>query len=160
MRAVWHFSFTVSDLDKAVEFYTDALGCVCVHRQEQSNAYTRSLVGYPDAQLRVAQIRIGDTPTTSGHHLELVQYLTPRGTRGDINISNPGAAHLAFAVADLNAEYDRLRKLGVRFFSQPNVITAGINAGGAAVYFYGPDDIVHELVQPPTRLAIPEPGSA
>jgi catechol 2,3-dioxygenase-like lactoylglutathione lyase family enzyme len=72
--------------------------------------------------------------------------------RGDTGIANPGAAHLAFAVGDLNAEYTRLSGLGVRFFSPPNEITDGVNAGGAAVYFYGPDDIVHELVQPPPRM--------
>lgn len=151
MYQVWHFSFTVSDLDAAVDFYVDTLGCTCVHRQEGDNAYTRQLVGYPDAHIRVAQIRIGATAGPSGHDLELVEYLSPAGTRGDINISNPGAAHLAFAVDDLDAEYARLRGLGVRFFSTPARITEGVNAGGAAVYFHGPDDIVHELVEPPPR---------
>lgn len=149
MLAVWHFSFTVSDLDAAVDFYVNLLGCTCVHRQEQANDYTRRLVGYPDAHLRVAQIKIGDRASVSSHDLELVQYVAPEGTRGDINIANPGAAHLAFAVDDLDAEYDRLSAHGVRFFSTPNRITAGVNKGGAAVYFHGPDDIVHELVQPP-----------
>jgi lactoylglutathione lyase len=148
---LWHFSFTVSDLDEAVAFYVDTMGCVCVHRQEGANAYTRRLVGYPDAHIRVAQIRIGDQAGVSGHQLELVQYLTPTGHRGDINIANPGAAHLAFAVDDLDAEYSRLQARGVRFFSTPNRITEGVNTGGAAVYFHGPDDIVHELVQPPPR---------
>lgn len=147
----WHFSFTVSDLDEAVAFYVDKLGCTCVHRQEQSNAYTRRLVGYPDAHLRIAQIRIGSATGRSGHHLELVEYLVPQGDRGDRNICNPGAAHLAFRVEDLRAEYERLSGLGVRFFSPPNEITAGVNAGGLAVYFHGPDDIVHEMVQAPSE---------
>ena len=86
-----------------------------------------------------------------GHHLELVEYLTPSGERGDVGIANPGAAHLAFAVDDLDAEHARLSTAGVRFFSTPNEITEGVNAGGKAVYFHGPDDIVHELVQPPQR---------
>lgn len=149
MVALWHFSFTVSDLDAAVDFYVNTLGLTCVHRQEQDNAYTRNLVGYPDAHLRVAQIRIGDEQSVSGHQIELVQYLSPRGERGDPAIANPGAGHLALAVSDIDAEYVRLTAQGVRFFSPPNRITDGINAGGAAVYFYGPDDIVHELVQPP-----------
>jgi lactoylglutathione lyase len=148
----WHFSFTVSDLDAAVAFYVDALGCTFVQQQEQDNAYTRRLVGYPDAHLRIAQIRIGSRPGLSGHDLELVQYLAPPGSRGDTNISNPGASHLAFAVSDLQSEYARLTGLGVRFFSEPNEITTGVNRGGSAVYFYGPDDIVHELVQPPPHV--------
>jgi lactoylglutathione lyase len=151
MLGLWHFSFTVSDLDEAIDFYVDVLGCTLVHRQAQDNEYTRSLVGYPNADLRIAQIRIGDGGSLSTHDLELVQYLTPRGERGDTNICNPGAAHLAFAVEDLPSEYERLTARGIKFFSAPNQITAGVNAGGAAVYFYGPDDIVHEMVQPPRR---------
>lgn len=148
----WHFSFTVSDLAVAVRFYVDLLGCDLVKEQEQNNAYTRRLVGYPDAHLRIAQIRIGGSAGTSGHHLELVEYLTPSGERGDVGIANPGAAHLAFAVDDLDAEHARLSAAGVRFFSTPNEITEGVNVGGKAVYFHGPDDIVHELVQPPHRV--------
>jgi len=151
VNEVWHFSFTVSDLDAAVAFYVDLLGCTLILEQESDNAYTRSLVGYPNAHLRIAQIRIGEAPATSTHHLELVQYLLPQGHRGDTNIANPGAAHLAFTVADLDAECARLAAHSVRFFSEPNEITHGVNRGGKAVYFYGPDDIVHELVQPPTR---------
>lgn len=151
---LWHFSFTVSDVDAAVGFYVHLLGGELVQEQEQDNAYTRSLVGYPDAHLRVAQIRFPSAAGISGHHLEVVQYLRPLGDRGDRNICNPGAAHLAFAVDDLDSEYDRLRNAGVEFFSPPNEITAGVNEGGKAVYFSGPDDIVHELVQPPPhRLA-------
>ena len=153
---LWHFSFTVSDVQAAVRFYVEILGCELVKEQEQDNAYTRSLVGYPDAHLRVAQIRFPSPLGISSHHLELVQYVSPQGHRGDRNICNPAAAHLAFAVDDLDAEYERLSHAGVRFFSAPNEITAGVNKGGKAVYFWGPDDIVHELVQPP-HAPIPQP---
>lgn len=147
---MWHFSFTVSNLDAAVDFYTQLLQFECIHRQEGDNAYTRRLVGYPDAHLLVAQLVIPNQPLgPSSHHLELVQYLTPKGTRGDRNICNPGAAHLALGVDDIHAEHRRLAAHGVQFFSEPNLITAGVNTGGYCVYFYGFDNIVHELVQPP-----------
>jgi catechol 2,3-dioxygenase-like lactoylglutathione lyase family enzyme len=150
MYGVWHWSFTVSDLDAAVEFYTTLLGFECIHRQRQSNEYTRRLVGYPDADLRVAQLRIpGARRSITSHDLELVEYVAPRGTRQDPGICHPGAAHLALTVGDIAERYDRLLAAGVRFFSEPNLITAGVNEGGFTVYFYGPDQIVHELVQPP-----------
>jgi len=150
MFGVWHFSFTVSDLDGAVDFYTRLLGFDCVHKQEQANEYTQRLVGYPDAQLRVAQLVIPGQPRgLSTHDLELVQYVRPLGSRGDHNICNPGQAHLALAVEDVHARYEALSREGVEFFSEPNHITAGVNAGGYTVYFYGFDKLVHELVQPP-----------
>jgi catechol 2,3-dioxygenase-like lactoylglutathione lyase family enzyme len=147
---IWHFSFTVSELDDAVDFYTDLLGFECIHRQEQDNEYTRRLVGYPDAHLRIAQLVVPGQPRgLSTHDLELVQFLSPIGERGDHNICNPGQAHLALTVEDLAAEYERLSQAGVEFFSEPNRITAGVNEGGGTVYFYGFDRLVHELVQPP-----------
>lgn len=149
---LWHFSFTVSDLDDAIKFYVDLLGCEFVKAQEQDNDYTRRLVGYPDAHLRVAQIRFPAPLGVSGHHLELVQYLKPRKDRRETEIASPGAPHLAFIVDDLDAEYARLTAAGVRFFSLPNEITEGANKGGKTVYFRGPDEIVHELVQPPRHL--------
>lgn len=150
MLGVWHFSFTVSDIDGAVDFYTRLLGFELVHLQQQSNEYTRRLVGYPDADLRVAQLAVPGQPRgLSTHDLELVQYVSPRGERGDDNIKNPGQGHLALCIEDMAAEYARLMESGVEFFSEPNHITSGINEGGYTVYFWGFDRIVHELVQPP-----------
>lgn len=147
---VWHFSFTVSDLDRSIAFYRDLLGLELIHTQEQANEYTRRLVGYPDAHLRVAQFVIPGQPRgISTHDLELVEYVTPKGQRGDINICNPGAGHLAFTVDDIHERYERLRAAGVHFFSPPNAITAGVNLGGYTCYFHDPDQIVLEMVQPP-----------
>lgn len=152
MLGIWHFSFTVSNLDEAVDFYTRLLGFECIHVQHQANDYTRRLVGYADADLRVAQLVIPGQPHgLSTHDLELVQYVMPRGSRGDYNICNPGQAHLAITVENIMAEYERLRAAGVGFFSTPNLITAGVNVGGYTVYFYGVDHLVHELVQPPAQ---------
>lgn len=161
---VWHFSFTVSDLDESIDFYTRQLDFELIHTQEQSNEYTRKLVGYADAHLRIAQLVVPGQPRgLSTHDLELVQYVTPQGTRGDANICNPGAAHLAIAVDDIHEKYKRLTAAGSRFYSPPNAITAGINEGGFTCYFEDPDQIVLEMVQPPahrlTRISVPSDRS-
>ena len=113
------------------------------------------MVGYPDARLRVAQLAVDGQPRAiSTHDLELVEYVSPVGARGDTDICNPGAAHLAITVDDIHDRYRRLVTAGVAFVSPPNEITAGVNQGGFACYFRDPDDIVLELLQPPpTRLA-------
>ena len=152
LYGVWHFSFTVADIERSIGFYRDLLGFTLVHTQEQSNDYTRRLVGYPDAHLKVAQFALpGQARGISTHDLELVEYVLPRGTRGDINIYNPGAAHLAMCVDDIQARYERFTAAGVQFVSPPNAITAGINEGGFTCYFRDPDQIVLEMVQPPRQ---------
>ena len=57
-QAVWHFSFTVSDLGRSIEFYRDLLGMELVAEQRQANEYTRRLVGFADADLAIAQLRV------------------------------------------------------------------------------------------------------
>lgn len=147
---IWHFSFTVSDLDAAIAFYRDLLGFELIHRQRQDNDYTRRLVGYPDAVLEVAQLAApGEPRGLSTHDLELVRYLAPDGRAITREIRDPGQAHLAIAVDDADATHARLAAAGIRFVTPPNAITAGVNTGGKACYFFGPDDIVHELLEPP-----------
>jgi catechol 2,3-dioxygenase-like lactoylglutathione lyase family enzyme len=153
LHGVWHFSFTVADLDRSIAFYRDLLEFELVHTQEQANDYTRRLVGYPDAHLRVAQFAVPGQPRRiSSHDLELVQYVSPRGERGSREICNPGAAHMAITVDDIHERYERFVAAGVEFVSPPNAIEAGVNLGGFTCYFRDPDDIVLELVQPPRFL--------
>lgn len=154
MASIWHTGFHVADLDRSVAFYRDLLGMELVHTQVQSNEYTRALVGYPDADLRIAQLAVRGRPRQlSSHDLELVEYVVPRGSRQDPARHHPGSGHLAFAVTDIDAEHRRLVEAGVRFVSPPNRITAGVNSGGAACYFLDPDEITLELVQPPPDRA-------
>lgn len=155
LTGVWHFSFTVSNLEQSISFYRDILGMELVHTQEQSNPYTRKLVGYPDAHLRVAQLKTpAGTCSPSTHMLELVEYVAPPGTKIDASTCNVGTAHLAFVVDDIFAAYQAWRQQGVRFKSDPVAIEEGVNRGGYTVYFLDPDDITLEIVQPPPhRLA-------
>jgi len=149
-RAVWHTSFTVTDLERSERFYVDGLGLAVVHRQEQEGGYTSRLVGYPDAHLLVIQLAIPGAPTgPSGHHVELVQYLHPPGDAQQLRTCDPGTAHLAFVVDDIYAAAERLQTAGADFVSAPNRIDSGVNAGGAACYFRDPDGVTLEIVQPP-----------
>jgi catechol 2,3-dioxygenase-like lactoylglutathione lyase family enzyme len=154
--AIWHTSFTVADIERSIRFYRDELGLELVTEQEQANEYTRTFVGYPDAHLKVAQFAIGSPEQPrSGHVIELVQYLAPRGEPVHPERYQPGAAHLAFQVSDTRALYERLVARGVPFISEPVAITAGVNAGGATVYLEDPDGNTLEFVTAPPR---PEDG--
>jgi catechol 2,3-dioxygenase-like lactoylglutathione lyase family enzyme len=148
---LWHAAFTVSDLDRSVAFY-EQLGLRLRHRQHQVNAYTRELVGYPDAELEVAWLELpGGTTARSGHVLELIEYRHPTGEPIRSERYQPGAPHLAFEVDDLRSEHTRLAAAGVAFVSQPVDITAGANAGGLTVYLLDPDGITLELLEAPAR---------
>ncbi len=148
---LWHVSFTVSNLERSVEWYTRVLGLEFVRGQVQDNAYTRALVGFPDARLKVAQLRVPHlTIPVSRHHIELVEYEQPRGAVVPLQTNSPGVGHWAFIVSDIHAEVARLKALGVQFKSAaPNAIAEGVNRGGFTIYFLDPDGITLELMQPP-----------
>lgn len=152
---VLHFSFTVSDIERSIEWYTRVLGLELVHRQRQDNEYTQKLVGIPGAVLEVAQFAVpGVPPARSTHMLELVQYLTPHGRDlGDLATNSVGCAHLALLVDDIHERHERMVEQGVVFRNPPVAITAGANRGGFACYFHDPDGITLELLQPsPERV--------
>lgn len=98
-------------------------------------------------------LAVPDRPASalSFHDVELVEYLDPRGVPSSARRCDPGTAHLAFAVSDIEAVHARLLAHGVDFVSPPAHITAGVNTGGACCYFLDPDGHTLELVQPPAK---------
>lgn len=150
IQGFWHVSFTVSNLERSVQWYTEVLGLEYVRGQVQANAYTSKLVGFPGIHLKVAQLRVpGLLVPRSLHHIELVEYVNPRGVDIPLDTNRTGVGHWAFQVDDMMTEYARMKALGVNFKSEPNYIAEGVNKGGYAVYFTDPDGITLELVQPP-----------
>jgi lactoylglutathione lyase len=141
-----HTGYTVSDLDRSVAFYRDQLGCEVIAMQEKEGGYLAEIVGYPDAHVRMAHLRLAGCE----HVIELFEYLAPPGGRADIEPRNVGSSHMCFIVDDLLALYELLRKHGVTSFVSPPVeVDTGINRGGLALYLRDPDGITVELFQPP-----------
>jgi len=145
-RGLHHTCYTVSDLDRSVAFYRDVLGCEVMAEQEKEGGYLAAIVGYPDAHVRMAHLRVPGAE----HVIELFEYLAPVGTRADVEPRNVGASHLCFLVEDLPALYEQLREQGVDSFVSPPVeVDTGVNKGGYALYLRDPDGISVELFQPP-----------
>ena len=147
-RRIDHVILYVADLDRAVAFYRDVIGCELVATQEKEGGYLAAIVGYPDAHVRMAHLRV-----PGGEHvLELFEYLAPAGSRADVEPRNVGASHLCLVVDDLRALYERLRERGVDSFVSPPIdVDTGINTGGRGLYLRDPDGITVELFQPPAR---------
>jgi catechol 2,3-dioxygenase-like lactoylglutathione lyase family enzyme len=139
----------VSNLERSIDFYCNLVGMKLIGTQVHDQPYTSVQVGFPNTVLKAARLTIeGIAPVRSGHLLELIEYVNPRGEPTDTTTNRPGAAHLAFQVDDLPAAYQRMKSQGVRFKSEPVKIMAGPNEGGWTIYFLDPDDITLEMVQP------------
>ena len=101
------------------------------------------LVGIPGARLKITGL---DIP---GLHLDLIEYIEPKGAAAAGPTSDVGNVHLGYTVDDLWAAYRSLSAAGVRFKSEPVSPTTGPNKGGWAVYFVDPDGVTLEMIQRP-----------
>jgi catechol 2,3-dioxygenase-like lactoylglutathione lyase family enzyme len=147
LERIHHTSFTITNLDRSLEFYRDLLGCEVLATQEKQGGYLAAIVGDPSTHIRMAHLRVPG----SEHIIELFEYVAPEGTRADVRPWNVGASHICFVVDDLPAFYDHLVGQGVASFVSPPVeVDTGVNAGGYALYLHDPDGLTVELFQPPT----------
>jgi len=138
-----HMGLQVADLDRSIAFYRDVLGFAVVFRWNPQAEYIRELVGYPDADIHAVILRLPATDVA----LELLEYRNVEREAVDPRTANPGTAHIAFYVDDLDALYEDLRTRGVPSVSSPVTPTIGPNRGGRAVYMLDPDGIRIELIQ-------------
>ena len=147
-----HTSYTVSDLERSLEFYVGLLGCEVIWQRENRDQYFRDIVGYPNSVAKMAMLSVPG----STHAIELIEYVVPRGGSADVRTKNVGSSHMAFFVEDLRTAYEELSAAGVKFRSPPVEITAGANKGARAIYMTDPDGITMELFQPPQAETVCE----
>ena len=111
---VHHAGLTVSDLDRAVEFYTETFGLAVVDEFSVGGDAFADAVDVAGASASFAHLvgsgtpAAGDTATATagadhGARLELVEYDPPGDPTGATALNRPGAAHVALAVEDVAA---------------------------------------------------------
>jgi catechol 2,3-dioxygenase-like lactoylglutathione lyase family enzyme len=136
-------AYTISDMDRSLAFYRDLLGLRVVRDKVRSGESYEQLLGVEGVNLRVALLEDG----TSGHLLELVQYLQPAATRRVSRETEVGASTMCFIVDDLSATYERLRGAGVRSRSAPAAFIQEGRQVGRIVAVFDPDEIPVVLLE-------------
>lgn len=144
IRGVHHTCITVRDLDRSIAFYRDLLGLelVLTEESERSSDDRSDNLGVSNAKVKLAILRTGEA------RIELIEYVTARGRDFDRRNNDVGATHIAFQVDDIEAAYHSLLDQGVRFTAPPTTIPAGPMKGWKWTYFFDPDGVSLELIQP------------
>ncbi len=144
----FHGGIAVSDMDRSLAFYRDALGLE-VHFDVTLAAvdYVRAVLGVEMRDARVVYLRV---PGSDGVFVELLEYHGAGGTPVVPRAWDPGTGHLCFHVGDAQAVLERAVGLGFRARSKAAVeIPVGPNKGGRAAYLLDPDGYHIELFQRP-----------
>jgi catechol 2,3-dioxygenase-like lactoylglutathione lyase family enzyme len=136
-----HVSFTVAELDRSIAFYA-RFGYEPIGRRRSDGIMSTGEVTSTDVDVEIVWLRAAG----GGPMLELVRYLGEPAERARPN-SRVGAAHLCFAVSDLQDSYEELREDGVPFLSPPRTDQLGT----VWVYMRDPDGNTVELIQDPPR---------
>lgn len=151
VKRVESVGFTVSDMDKALDFYTRVLPFEKISDVETWGEDLEKLSGVFGARVRIVRLKLGDET------LELTEYLTPRGRPIPIDSRSNDRwfQHVAIIVSDMDKAYAHLRANKVRHASTgPQTLPAYITAaaGIKAFYFKDFDDHVLEILSfPPDK---------
>jgi catechol 2,3-dioxygenase-like lactoylglutathione lyase family enzyme len=113
-----HFGVTVTDLDRAVEFYRDVFEFGPPERFTVSGEAFADAVGVDGATGRFAHFVL------DGARIELVEYDPEGSDATGAAVNQPGAKHLGLAVDDLDAFYADLDP-SVATLSEPRTTESG-----------------------------------
>src|SRR6266536_1067227 len=142
---------TVSDMDRAVDFYSKVLTFEKISDAEVAGENYEHLEGVYGLRMRVVRMRLGD------ESIELTEYLAPKGRPipVDSRSNDRWFQHIAIIVSDMDKAYAWLRQNKVEHASSGPQRLPDWNknaAGISAFYFKDPDGHPVEVLQfPPDK---------
>src|SRR5215469_6144585 len=151
--AVDSVDITVSDMDRAVDFYSRVLSFKKVRDSEVTGETYENLEGVFGVRMRVVRMQLGD------EFIELTEYLVPKGrpiTAG-ARSNDRSFQHIAIIVSDMDKAYAWLRQNKVEQISSRPQRLPNLNrnaAGIKAFYFKDRDGHPLEILEfPPDKGA-------
>ncbi|HEX8878953.1 MAG TPA: VOC family protein [Candidatus Acidoferrum sp.] len=151
--AVDSVDITVSDMDRAVDFYSRVLDFKKVRDTEVAGEAYENLEGVFGVRMRVVRLQLGD------EFIELTEYLAPKGRSiaAGARSNDRSFQHIAIVVSDMDKAYAWLRQNKVEHASSgpQRLPDWNRNASGIkAFYFKDPDGHPLEILQfPPDKGA-------
>jgi len=148
LQRLTHIGICVSDVERALRFYRDALGFRFEHDLEVQGEPSDTLLRLRDVALHALYLE------RDGVRIELLHFARPPAPPARTRtIHEHGLTHLSFRVADLEATLAALRAAGERVLEE--TIIRIPEFGAAACFIVDPDGQLIELVQAPGDPAAP-----
>lgn len=155
LRGHDHTGFTVPNMDQAVDFFTNVLGCKAAMSfgpfSDDKGTFMTDALGVDSKAVikKITQVRCG-----FGSNLELFEYTAPDQKTIVQKNSDIGAFHIAFYVDDVAAAKAYLDKKGIATRLGPIPIKDGPAAGQTILYFQAPwGSLQFEAISYPNGMA-------
>ena len=141
-----HTGITVSNLERALNFWRDVLGFEFSHTAHQKGEMAEQITGVKGAELKLAVVK-----APGGHKIELLEYLAPaeRKKNVDLRPCDVGHVHVALLVENLDGILEKIGASGWKAVGKPQTLSAGPNAGKRVIYVRDPDGITIEFMEMP-----------
>ncbi|MBO1078480.1 VOC family protein [Roseomonas haemaphysalidis] len=146
-----HVGFAVASLDESLRFWVDGLGARLVRTGEMEGEFLGQVTGAHGAQVRLAIVSLACLT------IELLEYRGLDRPGVPAKPFDPGFAHLALVVDDIDALLARVAAYGWKAQGMPQPIKSGARAGTRVIYVVGPDGATIEFMQPPLMMATTDP---
>jgi len=140
IKNVRHFGIVIKNPEKSLHFYCGLLGLKIKRDVLEEGKFIDNISGLKNVKVRTIKMS-----ANNGSLIELLFYKShPRGKIKNNEICNMGASHVALTVDNIDYEYKKLRKLGVKFNCPPQISPDG---KAKVTFCYDPDDVLVELVE-------------
>lgn len=149
MRGTDHIGFTVPNLDEAVAFFVDVIGCEAFYELGPFQSNDDWMRTHLNVDPRAVMRRLRFLRCANGSNFEIFEYEASGQRLEQPQNSDVGGHHLALYVDDMDAAVAYLKARGVRIQGEPTVRMTGPNAGQTWVYFLAPWGMQMELVSYP-----------
>ena len=149
LRGTDHIGFTVPDLDAAVKFFVEVIGCEVFYDLGPFQFDDDWMSTHLNVDPRTVMKKLKFLRCGHGSNFELFEYEAPDQNPNPPKNSDIGGHHLAFYVDDFEIAMAHLRAHGVQILGEPTIRTIGPSAGQTWVYFLAPWGMQLELVSFP-----------
>jgi catechol 2,3-dioxygenase-like lactoylglutathione lyase family enzyme len=153
LRGTDHIGFTVPDLEQAVDFFVNVIGCELSYELGPFASNDDWMATQLDVHPRTVMNKLRFLRCKNGPNFEIFEYQASGQNSVQPKNSDVGGHHLAFYVDDFDAGLSYLKSKGVRIQGEPVVRTVGPSGGQTWIYFLTPWGMQLELVSFPQGKA-------
>ena len=152
LRGTDHIGFTVPNLQQAVDFFVNVIGCEPLYELGPFSAADNWMNEHLNVRHDAVMKRLKFLRCKSGSNFEIFEYQSSDQNSQQPKNSDVGGHHLAFYVDDMDSAVSYLKSKGIQVLGDPTY-SKNASAGQRWVYFLSPWGMQLELVSYPEGKA-------